>query len=269
MTSPISRITSVLAKSLFLLLVAAPAAWAGAEWVSMDVGHRWIYEIDEQTHVSAPPGTGRPDKDRARTGQLVTEIEGTQPEDISGTTPNDSVLYWARAETTWTRGDIDSGDASDISKTERTIENGAVVDYDYHDDGGRTRSVLLPAKIEANTPWLVGDFEAEGFAFRLEGVVEGVQKAETRAGVFDRCLRVRYWGTMTSLEPAPEGPQAIVPEPGRIEFTVWYARGVGEVLIKRTMTMEMATPMGTASSRFEQQLSLVEFSQGGSAPASR
>lgn len=80
--------------------------------------------------------------------------------------------------------------------------------------------------------WPAGVEVIDGLAFEREGELMGVQALDTPAGRFERCLVVRYTGSLMKPGLSPLGDGVRV-KSGSVETTEWIAQGVGRVQVRQ------------------------------------
>ena len=106
--------------------------------------------------------------------------------------------------------------------------------------------------------WRVGVDEASGLRSEVRGEILGLQDAQTPAGLFEKCLVVRYTADIAGAIDL-YGDRIEVRE-GRGVTTAWYAPGVGQVLAKEELDQTLELSNGsTIQVREEIEFALSEI----------
>lgn len=102
---------------------------------------------------------------------------------------------------------------------------------------------LLRADAGTGVKWPVGVQKLGDLTTELEGEILGIQDAQTPAGLYEKCLVVRYNGRVSGTTEA-YGVRIEVPE-GLLVILEWYAPGVGRVLAKEELNQIMRLSNGS------------------------
>jgi hypothetical protein len=95
----------------------------------------------------------------------------------------------------------------------------------------------------AGSKWRMGVWKTEGLDAEYFGEILGVQDAKTPAGVFEKCLVVRYSAKLAGVVEV--GGTRFEIRDGHVMGTEWYAPGIGRVLMKRELEQSMVLSNGT------------------------
>jgi hypothetical protein len=95
----------------------------------------------------------------------------------------------------------------------------------------------------AGTKWRMGAWKTEGLNAEYFGEILGVQDAKTPAGVFEKCLVVRYSAKLAGVVEV--GGTRFEIRDGQVVSTEWYAPGIGRVLMKRELQESMILSNGS------------------------
>jgi len=130
-------------------------------------------------------------------------------------------------------------------------------------------AVALQEGARPGRRWHVSTEQIAGLKGETWGEVVGVQDARTPAGLFEKCLVVRYTGTVEGTMVVPgAGPMSI--SNGRVELTEWHARGIGLVLSKETISQTLRSENGVeVDATVTSQASLKELRHAPPASARR
>jgi hypothetical protein len=97
-------------------------------------------------------------------------------------------------------------------------------------------SRLLPPQIAKGATWPSGNMNIDDMSIEETGTILGYQDVKLQSGTFEKCLVVRYDGTIKSHRKRLDGRPKVG---GNITRTTWYGRGIGIVMEKEHG--EMAT----------------------------
>ena len=214
-----------------------PAVTPGRTLQPLEPGRRWTYTyVRERTR--GEPG-GKPEVESFR-GTLVDQIVG-----VASSFGPDAVELRStlRGQAETTRGEAETESKPVVLERRTSLETAdgghgyRVLGIEAEDPlSGRQRSRFEPplrqliGEREVGKRWLVGEVDIGGLRTRIEGEVLGTQDAKTPAGVYERCLVVRYSGKLSGRVDA--FGSSIEVRDGSVVATEWYAPGVGVVLAK-------------------------------------
>jgi len=212
------------------------------QWMPVEVGRSWRYVYARERSRAVDGGATQ-----------VEHVRGTLSEVIVRRSPE----LGSRTVELHTRldGQSDGPDAA-IIESSRTFltskgANARVYALEVSDPlAGRKELVhyekpleLLRSGVAIGQKWPVGIRRASGVQTEIEGEVLGVQSAQTPAGLYEKCLVVRYTGRIAGVTDA-YGSRIEIPS-GELVSTEWYAPGVGRVLIKRELSQILILPDGS------------------------
>jgi len=244
---------------------ANPARWI----VPFEIGQRWTYVfVRERSRSTAEDETGVEDEVEKQRGTLTVEITAPAPEYGAGV---------VRQHTTLQRSELGTA-GIDPEESEAFLRVGSsgialVAEETNNPVEGRTRLTRYPAPLHmldagasAGEPWSVGVREQGEVQTELVGRILGVQDVQTPHGLFERCLVVRIEGAISGVVEA-HGSRLEIPD-GRYSSTVWYAPGVGRVLIKEETSQTLVLEDGSEMLYSERiQYALRETTAAGPAAA--
>ncbi len=244
---------------LFFFAIAFAMLAAGASastWQPLTVGHRWAYKITESQEIKlGGQVVGREQK----RGRFVRDVvrEGRRAEVPVPVFVLEDVRSWQGAATQrFTTLTAERGGA--VLEIGVDTGDGLIV----HDEP----LVQVPASVQGGLQWNVGTFTLDGLKVEMQGEVLGLQNARTPARTFERCLKVRYTGSLSGLVAVPEGRLPV--RSGKLDVTQWYAPDVGVVLSEEALDLEVLTAQGVMTVRTTDHYALDRFEPGHSIPAS-
>jgi hypothetical protein len=237
-----TRLPRTLLTLVAALGLAAPAA--ATEWLPLRPGVRWSYEV-------------RGELSRSIAGFEQSErLQGTREVQVRGASPKFAARPFEVLEALRAHLVDDAGTRR--TKTEmrssyvKPAANGLLIygeEFDNPLQGGARQLVrhaepiqLLPADPKRGQKWHVGTSQLDGLELALDGEVLGFQDAQTPAGVYRGCLKVKLTGTFSghlSMEGMP-----VRVERGRYESTLWYAPDVGPVLVEEKQELTLTVAAG-------------------------
>ncbi|MEZ4215683.1 MAG: hypothetical protein R3E88_04330 [Myxococcota bacterium] len=167
------------------------------------------------------------------------------------------------------------GDESQVSReTKRVFVSPTSSAYVVHGwdavaDGEQYRlryprpAVVLDEKAAVGKRWHVSSESVGGLAGETWGEVVGLQDARTPAGRFEKCLVVRYTGTVTGEIEIPGAGRMQVTD-GEVVVTEWHARGIGLVLSQERLRETLVGEGGVELvASMESETSLAEWRREG------
>ena len=218
----------------------APVA-ADTVWLPTEPGRRWTYVYErERTRIVE----GSQEARETLRGTRVDQVMGPAPEFGPETVLIESLL----------RGQVAGQPIETVERRRSFVESsggGLVVLAREAPNplGGEPELARFAVPLALLPPglgvaqggkWRVGVDEASGLRSEVRGEILGLQDAQTPAGLFEKCLVVRYTADIAGAIDL-YGDRIEVRE-GRGVTTAWYAPGVGQVLAKEELdqTLELS-----------------------------
>jgi len=240
--------------SAFALLFCGAAA-AHDTWISLRVGNEWVYGVTRRMENLLPDGR------HPRSRQ-----EGVLDARVTAASPLGPGIFVVEEQRRWpgTQASASAGRSKPGPEDIRVLtsaRSGAflehAVDYGQGLERYATPLITIPATLHAGMHWAVGTLEQSGLRIEVAGTLLGLQDAKTPAGVFPRCLKIRYEGPVAGAWV--KGAQTLPVQSGRYESIRWYARGVGEVLAEETLETRVLTARGILTNRLVERRSLERY----------
>lgn len=258
-------VTAAIAGAFVVVLAAGMATAGGQAWIPVRPGTTTAHVYRSEKALSVD---GRTVKSERLTGRREYSV-------LDGSKRFGQPALEIR-QTLRTRDEAAGTSETKINSeyVERTADAYRILGSELEWDGARKivrypkPLVMLPERVEVGAEWQVGRGRLEDLELDITGRILRLQDAQTPAGRFERCLVVEYTRTIAGrADDRARGPLEVVG--GTSRTTVWYARGVGEVLVKDQTKMTVRIPgrglEGTVTANV--QSALKSRSAGRPAPA--
>ena len=242
--------------------VAVATAGTGPVWMPLEPGRSWTYVFARERSRETENG----EETESLRGSLVQQVVGPSAEE-------GGVLVEALL-----RGRAEGQAAESIEKRRSFVEAGdgalRVLAREAQDPlGGEARLArfsppleLIRAGVAPGETWHVGVDRYGDIRITFEAEILGLQDAQTPAGLYERCLVVRYTGRIEG-GIALYGDRIEVRD-GRLSATEWYAPGVGLVLAKEDLEQTLELSSGASLIfREKTQYALGQTAVAGAPPA--
>jgi len=233
--------------ALLALLLATPAlAESENPWIDTSHGSRWDYRATMDIEPELLGGGPLPSQSFEGKGSIKV-IEAVPEPGTQGK------LLTTAMKLEWNDGSLPAYDEKERS----AIRNGDL----YIPSGGNQLDALyLPKNPSVDTQLSPRQISTAHGNVVLTGQIQGVQDVTTPGGEFKNCLRILWTG---SAEPS-DGPlpNGLILEGGQVVETMWYAKGIGNVLQVTEEDLVLAGPNGRLNMRVRVGMELTGFESG-------
>lgn len=242
-----------------LLVVLLSGTGVSAEtWMPAAVGNEWKYRITETAEYVIG---GQAISQESKSGRYVREIT-RQSRHAKVPVP----VFVFEEVRKWKGGDED-GRTTSLG----AVRRGAFLEFAMDTGEGLTLHqnplVYVPASVKGGMSWKVGSLELNGLMVEMQGEILGLQTARTPAGAFERCLKVRYTGSLSGMIELEDGRLPV--RDGDMAMTHWFAPRVGLVMAEETVRMDLLTAQGTMTSTLTDHYALERFQVDGAPSPAR
>jgi hypothetical protein len=233
-----ASITRAMASASLAVFIAGTTAASAESWMPVQPGITSVHVYRSQKVLRID---GRTVKDES--------ISGTREYAIRDGAERFGQPAMEIRQTLRTRKDPAAGVVTKTNSeyVEQTANAYRILGSELEWNGGRhivrypTPLAMLPERVQVGAQWHVGRGRLEDLELDIHGRILGQQDAQTPAGLFRRCLVVEYTRTIAGrADDRVRGPLEVLG--GTSRTTVWYAWGVGEVMVKDETEMEVRIP---------------------------
>lgn len=246
------RFKTHLTTAMLSLCLATPTlAESENPWIATDAGSRWNYRATMDIEPELLGGGPLP-------SQSFEGSASMKVIDVSPEPGNQGDLLTIATKLEWSDAALPSYDEKEMS----AIREGNVY---IKGSNNQLDALYLPKNPTIDTKLSPRQISTAHGNVVLQGQIQGVQDVTTPAGEFKDCLRILWTGSADPSDgPLPNG---LILEGGKVVETIWYAKGVGNVLQITQEDLVLAGPNGRLNMRVRVGMELTGFEDGAQLPA--